>query len=132
MMDVQATGESSPQKRTSSTSTMKFLHYFPLLWVTFALLDQDPDPDSNADPDPADLNQSESGSTTLLISTGTVRYFHLPQKTGSGSSGHLSARGKEMRTDRWGGGGQTDRQDRQTRYRVAGRQAVRWCNADRR
>ncbi len=54
-MDVQATGASNPQKRTSNTSTTKFLHYFLLWWVTFALLDQDPDPDSNADPDPADL-----------------------------------------------------------------------------
>ncbi len=95
---------------------MKFLHYFQFLWVTFALLDPDPDPDSNANPDPADLNQCESGSTTQLIST-----VHTPssKNTGSGSGRHLSARGKEMRTDRWGGGRQTDRR---TRYRVAGRQ----------
>ncbi len=47
MKDVQATGEAlSPQKRTSSTSNMKFLHFFLFLWVIFALLDPDPDPKS--------------------------------------------------------------------------------------
>jgi hypothetical protein len=55
--DVQATGEAfSPQNSTSSTPTMKFLHFFLFSWVTFALLD----------PNPAEQNQNRSGSTTLL------------------------------------------------------------------
>jgi hypothetical protein len=51
----------SPQKRTSSTSSMKFLHFYLFSWVIFALLD--------LDPDPADQNQCGSGSTTLGIDT---------------------------------------------------------------
>jgi hypothetical protein len=43
--DVQVTEEAfSSQNRTSSTSNMKFLNFFLLLWVIFALLDPDPDP----------------------------------------------------------------------------------------
>ncbi len=40
MKIVQVTEEAfSPQKRTSSTSKMKFLHFFLFLWVIFALPD---------------------------------------------------------------------------------------------
>ncbi len=49
---VQATGEDfSPQKRTSSTSKMKFIYFFLCLWVIFALLDPDTDPGTALNPD---------------------------------------------------------------------------------
>jgi hypothetical protein len=59
--DVQATEEAfSPQKRTSSTSNMKFLNFFLFMWIIFALLDPNSDSgygstdliESGSNPDP--------------------------------------------------------------------------------
>jgi hypothetical protein len=54
--EEQATEEAfSPPKRTSSSSNMKFLNFFPFL----AFLD--PDPDSESGSGSTDLNESGSG-----------------------------------------------------------------------
>ncbi len=60
--DVQATGEVFiPQKRTSNTSKVRFVHF----WVILVPPDPDPIRIPSADPNPAEQNECGSGSTTL-------------------------------------------------------------------
>jgi hypothetical protein len=42
----------SPQKRTPSTSKMKFINFFLCMWIIFALLDPDTDPGTQLTPAP--------------------------------------------------------------------------------
>ncbi len=70
MKDIQATKEaSSPQKRTTSISIMKFLQ-FSLLWVFFAL--------SDSDSDPADQNQRGSMRIRIQIYNNAVILICAP------------------------------------------------------
>ncbi len=65
---VQATGEAfSSQKRTSSTSKMKFINFLLCLWVIFVL--PDPDSDCEAGSRYGSRDSIESGSTVLPVST---------------------------------------------------------------
>jgi hypothetical protein len=64
--DVQATEEAfSPQKKHPELQNMKFLNFFLLLRIIFALLDPDTDPNPESRYGSTDL--IESGSETLPI-----------------------------------------------------------------